>query len=63
MKKLVITLMLLTFFIASSGASAISENCKTSVLTCPDGRQHYVVWCNASDWWTWSELLCGVRIN
>jgi hypothetical protein len=65
MKRIIAILALFAFLFVSPIIADAAENCRTSVLTCPppDGSQYIVVWCDAYDWWTWSELLCGVALN
>ncbi len=43
--------------------NATNDGCQTTTMTCPDGTQHYVHWCDAGDWWGWSEILCDVAVN
>ena len=63
MKKLLIGLSIMCIFIMGTPLNATNDGCQTTTMTCPDGTQHYVYWCDAGDYWGWSEILCDVAVN
>jgi hypothetical protein len=63
MKKLLSILAVLFVMAVSPTVATAQTPCHTGVLTCPDGSTHIVVYCDAQDWWTWSQIYCGIAIS
>jgi hypothetical protein len=63
MKKIIIACAFISGLAFATPKTVNATDCHAMVITCPDGTQHNIIYCDAKDYWTWQELLCGVSIS